>query len=182
MKKVLLSGTGIASVAYITVGVFGYATFALSSNVCQLMEDQNILKADYGKNAVIEICLIGVLFVVMFASPFCVLPVKDSLEELFIKDKEVKFSFKQNMFITLAIIAVAWVFAIVVPTIGDAMTILGATTNTFIGFLLPIVFYLKIESKRGDKFSNDKVFAYIIFVFMCCCSVIELYTYALKKT
>lgn len=92
MNKVLIGGTAIAAVAYILVGIFGYVTFSLSPDVYCLMEDQNILKADYGQNVPIKICLIGVLFVVIFASPFCVLPVKDTWEELFIKDKKVKLT------------------------------------------------------------------------------------------
>lgn len=181
MLKVLCFGTLIAAIAYILVGIFGFTTFALSPNVCELMEAQNILKADYGQNALIKACTIGVLFVVMFASPFCILPVKDSLEELWIKDKTVKFTFKQNFQITLGIITIAYLIAIVVPTIGDAMTILGATTNTFIGFLLPIVFYNKIEGTRKSLYTNDRLFSYLVFVFMVACSFIEIGTYIYKK-
>lgn len=50
------------------------------------MEAQNILKADYQDSNLIKSCLIGVLMVVTFAAPFCVLPVKDSIEELVMKD------------------------------------------------------------------------------------------------
>jgi hypothetical protein len=65
-----------------------------------------------------------------------------------------------------------------VPTIGDAMTILGATTNSGIGFLLPIIFYLKIEKDNGGSFRKDKMLSYVVFVTICVCSIIELYTYA----
>jgi hypothetical protein len=44
---------------------------------------------------------------------------------------------------TFLLVALAFVIAIEVPTISDAMTVLGATTNSGIGFLLPIHFYLK---------------------------------------
>jgi amino acid permease len=38
MKKVLAIGTGLASIAYILVGMFGYVTFAKNPQVCQIME------------------------------------------------------------------------------------------------------------------------------------------------
>jgi amino acid permease len=143
MRKVLVIGTGFSSMAYIMCGAFGFITFSMRDNVCQIMNEQNILKADYNGNVVIKVCLIGVLFVVLFASPFCILPCKDSIEELTMKDG-VRFSKKQNFLCTLGISILAWVIALTVPKIADIMTILGATTNTFVGFLLPIIFFLKI--------------------------------------
>lgn len=83
---------------------------------------------------------------------------------------------------TSLIIIVAYLIAIVTPTIGDAMTILGATTNTGIGFLLPIVFYNKIESTKKNPFSNDRVISYIVFWLMVGCSAIELYSFVIKKS
>ena len=76
---------------------------------------------------------------------------------------------------TFLITTIAWAIAILVPTIGDAMTILGATTNSGIGFLLPIVFYLKIEKNA------NRILPYTVFGTICCCSVITLYSYAQKK-
>lgn len=153
MKKVLGFGTGMASLAYILCGMFGYITFAKNPMVCEIMEEQNILKADYHGNVVVRICMVGLLFVVMFAAPFCVLPTKDSLEELLMSDQD-RFTSKHNFFATFGIITFAYIIALTVPTIGDAMTILGATTNTFVGFLLPIIFYLKILGARGGSYSN----------------------------
>ena len=82
------------------------------------------------------------MLVVTFAAPFCVLPSKDSLEELLMKGET--FSAKQNFICTFGIVFITWIIALTVPTIADAMTILGATTNSGVGFLLPIVFFLKI--------------------------------------
>jgi amino acid permease len=74
---------------------------------------------------------------------------------------------------------VSWIFAIVIPDIGAAMQILGATTNTAIGFLFPIIYYLKLEEK-APRFASHKVVAYIVFVFMVFCSIIELTTFVMK--
>ena len=89
-------------------------------------------------------------------------------------------TFKQNVLATFLITAVSFFISILIPNIGDAMTILGATTNTGIGFLLPIVFYLRLE-RKAPRFASHKVVAYIVFVCMVICSIIELSTFAYKK-
>lgn len=121
------------------------------------------------------------LMVVLFASPFCVLPAKDSIEELIMGESRKNFSVAQNFGCTLFIVIVSWGIAVKIPTIGDAMTILGATTNSGIGFLLPIIFYLKIERENGGAWRKDKVLSYLVFFTICVCSVIELYSYAKKE-
>jgi hypothetical protein len=67
-----------------------------------------------------------------------------------------------------------------VSSIGDVMTILGATTNSAIGFLLPIIFYLHIE-KNAPRYAPQKVVAYVVFVVTIICSIIELGTFVYKK-
>lgn len=131
--------------------------------------------ADYGGFIIIKLCLLGVLVIVTFAAPFCVLPSKDGVEELIMKGK--KFSFKQNVLLTFIICVMSWAVAIIVPSIGAAMTILGATTNSFIGFIIPIIFYFKIEGDKGGKFTNMKVISYCVATFICISSVITLYTF-----
>lgn len=180
MNKVLIIGTGIAIVAYIMAGLFGYVTFSTHPDVDQIMNDQNILKAPYGGLTIIKCCLIGLLIVVLFASPFCVLPCKDSVEELLMPDNK-KFSKVQNIQWTFIFTIISYAVAFIVPSLGDIMTILGATTNTGIGFLFPIIFYLKIEENNGGTFAPNKLIAYFVFVTISICSCIELYSFIKKK-
>ena len=84
-------GTGLATVAYFICGIFGYVAFAKNDHVKDEMDKQNILLANYGTNPVIKACKILLLVVILFASPFCVLPSKDSFEELLMKEGR-KFS------------------------------------------------------------------------------------------
>jgi hypothetical protein len=56
------------------------------------MNDQNILQADYGNNNIIKVCQLLMLIVVLFAAPFCVLPSKDSIEELIMGESRKKLS------------------------------------------------------------------------------------------
>jgi amino acid permease len=180
MWKVMLRGTVGATICYMLAGVFGYVSFAGYANVDSIMNIQNILKAPpYGDNAANYISLFGILIVILFATPLTLLPCKDTIEEVFLKPGE-KLSNKQNIIATFILVLISFGFSILIPNIGDAMTILGATTNTGIGFLLPIIYYLKIEEK-APRFASHKVIAYIVFAVCCCCSVIELVTFVIKK-
>ena len=118
----------------------------------------------------IYICLFGILLVVAFASPFCVLPMKDSVEEVRGKGK---FSKNENLFWTAVLTMSCCALSCGVTSIGTVMTILGATTNSAIGFLLPILFYLEVE-KKAPKYTNTKLAAYLLFGFISISSVITL--------
>lgn len=66
-----------------------------------------------------------------------------------------------------------------IPNIGDIMTILGATTNAGIGFILPIIYYLRLE-RKAPTFASHKLVAYLVLIFMIVCSIIELSTFIYK--
>lgn len=143
------------------------------------MDQQNILKC-YPKGLTANyISLFGILTVILFATPLTILPCKDTCEELFLQPNQ-KLSTKQNVLVTFVIVLISFALSLAIPNIGDAMTILGATTNSGIGFLLPIIYYLKMENK-APKWSNQRIFAYTVFVVICLSSVIELGTFVYKK-
>lgn len=73
------------------------------------------------------------------AAPLCVLPSKDTIEELLYKDNGM--TKKMNFVWTFVLIVINMGLAIVIPNIGDAMTLVGSTINPLIGFILPVIFY-----------------------------------------
>lgn len=96
----------MAAVAYIVAGIFGYIAFADGTSEEDLDKyfSDNILSAPYltddGKTpVVIYISLFGMMIVVVFATPFCVLPTKDSIEEV----RNKKFTPKENIFWTIVL-------------------------------------------------------------------------------
>ena len=142
MGIVIKDGTSVAVFFYTFIGIFGYATFAQDmSQLCP----KNILEADYQGNGLIQVANIALLLAIMAAAPLVVLPSKDTIEELFYKEKGMNR--KQNFLITLALIVLGCVFALFVPNIGDAMTIVGSSINPVMGFVLPVVFYWKTIPK-----------------------------------
>ena len=91
INTVLFQGTLFACFCYIIAGVFGYVSFAATTDEAQykkIFEQQNILAAPYGAGnngqlpIPIYISLFTILIVVTFATPFCTLPIKDSIENL----------------------------------------------------------------------------------------------------
>jgi hypothetical protein len=103
--------------------------------------------------------------------------VKDSIEE--VRSGDAKLTKTENLVWTAVIVFVSMVISLPFLSVGSVMTILGATTNSAIGFLLPIAFYLKMERKR-PTFTSDKLACYFIFVFICISSVIELTTFGMR--
>ena len=87
----------------------------------------------------------------------------------------------QNLFWTVTIVVITWALSLLLKSLGEVMTILGATTNTGIGFLIPIVFYLKIIGAKDKSLTNEKILAYVTFVVVCLCSVAEMYTFIYTK-
>ena len=180
---ILLCGTILAAVAYISAGIFGYVAFADgpadNPYTKKQLEDffsDNALAAPYhnskGNTPIpIFIALFGMMVVVTFAVPFCVLPMKDSIEEV----RGRKFTKKDNIIWTLVINISIAIISCIFLTIKLPIAILGATTNSAIGFLLPVCYYLKLE-KRTSPYTNMKIGCYIVFFFICVSSIIELVT------
>ena len=82
-------------------------------------------------------------FAVLTAAPLCVLPAKDTVEELFYKKEGMNK--KVNALVTLALVFVCFLLSILIDKIGDAITLAGATINPVIGFIIPVVFHWKVH-------------------------------------
>ena len=109
----------------------------------------------------------------MTAAPLCVLPAKDTVEELFYKKQEDGMTNRQNFFVTLALVIVNTVLALFISTIGDAMTLVGSSINPIIGFLLPIIFYWPYM-KEKPWYSFDKLLSGFTFVTIVTVSILSL--------
>mmetsp|Transcript_9468 Transcript_9468/g.12689 ORF Transcript_9468/g.12689 Transcript_9468/m.12689 type:complete len:184 (+) Transcript_9468:1042-1593(+) len=143
MSKVLMWGSSAAVFFYLVVGIFGYLTFnSMDEPAIEVLSAENILQAPY-KNAVpITVGNFALFFAILTAAPLCVLPAKDTVEEIYLQGART-LTKKENFFVTLLIVFVCYLLALFIPNIGAAMTIVGSTTNPAVGFILPIVFYFK---------------------------------------
>ena len=106
---------------------------------------KNILEADYNGSTLIQLGNFTLLFSVIAAGPLCVLPAKDTVEELFYKAKGMNT--KQNLLVSFLVVSTAVIPALLVSGVGQAMALVGASINPVIGFILPVVFYWKTVEK-----------------------------------
>ncbi len=67
----------------------------------------------------IKVGCFALLFSIIAAAPLCVLPSKDTVEELFFKEKGMNK--KQNLLITFILVVVNWGIAAFIGGIGEAM-------------------------------------------------------------
>jgi amino acid permease len=182
MSKVLIFGTVGAVVLYIIVGVWGYVTFTNNPTVTaeEALKDANILQAPY-PNSVTPI-LIGnfaLFFAIATAAPLIILPAKDTVEEIVAKgNPERRLSPKENMLTTFLLVLTSYLLACVIPSISDAMTLVGSTTNPAVGFILPIIFYWKaIEPDNVPICSLTKMTAIGVASFIIVISLLSLYNF-----
>lgn len=99
MGKVIVRGSGSVVVLYILASVFGYLGLVGNEdgNLDKLMEKRNVLEVEY-ENWAFKIAAIGLLFAIFAAAPICVLPSKDTFEELAYPQKGM--SKKANIIVT----------------------------------------------------------------------------------
>ena len=186
MSKVLILGTVGAVCLYIIVGVWGYATFVnnpADPNAENALSDANILSAPYPKDVIpILIGNFALFFAIATAAPLCVLPAKDTIEEIVAKgDHNRKLTKNENLLATLVLVVGSYLLACVIPSIQDAMTLVGSTTNPTVGFILPIVYYWKILDKNAAWWSTQKLIAILVAVFIIAISCLSLYNFFASK-
>jgi amino acid permease len=127
MGKVIWRGSLAGVFLYASVGIFGYLTF--DDRPKELLK-QNILLADYNHNIAVIIGQFTSFFSVYAAMPLLYLPAKETVEELFFGGRRMKP--KQNVYVTFILVLISYIFAIFVPSIGDAMALSGCTTNPMV--------------------------------------------------
>jgi hypothetical protein len=90
--------------------------------------------------------ILATLMSVLLATPLCILPAKDSFEQLFFPKGMDNLT---NLAVTLVMILICAILAVLIENIGDAITILGSLTNPSIGFILPGLFYLNLVKNES---------------------------------
>jgi amino acid permease len=118
-----------------------------------------------------QIAHFALLFSVIASIPIAMIPSKDSIEELFFKDKGMSKSL--NLVITFLLISLNCIMALFVPDIGSAITLVGSTINPIIGFILPVILYWPYI-KRKSIFAFEKITAISTVLFMIIVSILSL--------
>lgn len=94
------------------------------------------------------------------AAPLAVLPAKYAWEALRYGVEEM--SGTENVLVSAAMVIFCYIMALLLPNVGSVIAVTGATVNPFIGFIFPIMFYLKLDGAPSR--SVDKIIAKVVLV------------------
>lgn len=130
----------IETALYLLIGLFGYAMFEhqhVRGNILDNMSIRDPL------SALAQGC-IGVAIVLTF--PLNIYPARFTLHTLFdnTADGAEPPSATRSVIYTLSLVYGGLMVAVVVPSISQLFSFLGATTGSLIGFIMPGAFYLKL--------------------------------------
>lgn len=103
-------------------------------------------------------------------TPLCIIPAKYAYMEM---TRMKELNERANMYLTVIIVLVTYIAAISIPNISGAITLTGATVNPFMGFIFPILFYLKLDPQ--SLLSKDKMIAILVMIFIIFTSILGLY-------
>lgn len=129
------------------------------------------MEADFGPEAgnSIKLAQLALMLAVICASPLAILPAKQSWFSLAADlcpstgrrrnlnrsqdESEAlnEVSDTRNILVTFIMVFGCYLTAICIANIGSVISIAGTTCNPFIGFLFPIIFYLRLETIEHQK-------------------------------
>ena len=89
------------------------------------------------------------LIAIIAATPFCFIPAKDTYFQLLNLES---VSEKQNRLVSFILVLTTYMLSVSIPNIKDAITLTGATVNPFIGFIFPIIFYIRLDPAPISSF------------------------------
>lgn len=162
----------IAVACFTLVGVSGYLIFADRAQE-QLLDDsksKNILEADFGDSFIVQMSRYLILVAVIAAAPLAVLPAKYAWEAM--RHGVDEMSGGENTLVSFTMVIFCYAAALLLPNVGSVIAITGATVNPFIGFIFPILFYLKID--KSDEMSSSKIMAKAVLVSVLTISIMGL--------
>jgi len=133
---------------------------------------RNILEAEFNGASVVQFARYLILVAVISAAPLAILPAKYAYEELIYKHIPGGMTNKQNTMVALVMTLFCYISAVMLPNVGSVIAITGATVNPFIGFIFPILFYLKLDPSALT--SKSKLFAIFVMLTTIAVSILGL--------
>ena len=118
------------------------------------------MEADFGDSELMQIGRYLLLAAVIAAAPLAVLPAKYTWEAL--RYGVAEMSGEENIFVTIGMIFFCYSLALLLPNVGSVIAVAGATVNPLIGYIFPILFYLKLDPE--PERSKNKIIAKIILL------------------
>ncbi|CDW85040.1 UNKNOWN [Stylonychia lemnae] len=178
MDRIILRSSIGTVFIYLIIGIFGYLTFVdkIQEQILDPKRNGNILECDYQGSKLVQLARASVTFSLIATVPLCLIPAKDSYMQM-VGIRELND--ENNSKLSIGLVLVTYIATVAIPNIRGAITLLGATVNPFIGFIFPIMFYLKLDPQ--PLASKDKIIAILVMIFIIFASILGLLQYFLKE-
>jgi len=141
MQAVSNTSVSICLILYVTSALFGYLTFF------NWMEAEMLLMYSYVDSADVMTLIVRltVLFAVILTVPLTHFPARKALTFILYPDRP--FTWAKHLGIMGFLLTFINILVIFVPSIREVFGIIGATASTMLVFILPSVFYLKLDKR-----------------------------------
>lgn len=149
MQKVSNSSIGVCFILYSLSALFGYLTF-YNWTESELLLMYSYVDSSNVMTLVVRLC---VLLAVVLTVPLTHFPARKAITFLLFPEK--KFSWIHHIGIMIFLLTFINILVVFVPTIREVFGIIGATASTMLVFVLPSIFFLRID-EHSIKESKEK--------------------------
>lgn len=149
---------GIMFCVFASVGILGYITFGTQAN-------PDVLKM-LPSNIASKAAIIGITAHLYAATPMVLYPLVQLLETRFLGKlpKVITYGwFAKSATIRCSVLALAALLAVMVPFFADILSLLGATTETMMVLVFPVIFYEMLYHSQVKR--HQRVLHIVVVVF-----------------
>eukprot|EP00808_Paulinella_micropora_P026083 g81891.t1 len=151
ISKAVRGALALSLISYVWVGLFGYLQYGGAAK-------DNIL-SNFPQNASSNVLWLTMAGSILLSYPVIVFPCRISVDRLFFP--EWPYSYRRFVLENMGIVTLAFVIAIAIPQLSTLLGIFGALTSTLIGYILPPLYFLRINHQTWREDSR-RIAAYSV--------------------
>ncbi|KAM9842205.1 putative sodium-coupled neutral amino acid transporter 6 [Aulostomus maculatus] len=157
MQNITNVSISLSFLLYLISALFGYLTFYANVDSELLLGYDTYMPRDI----MVMTVRLAILISVVLTVPLIHFPARKAVILLLRGTRP--FSWPIHIVTTLIILGVVLSFAVFVPDIKNVFGVVGSTTSSFLLFVFPGIFYLKISSQPLKSFDSIGAVALVVF-------------------
>jgi sodium-coupled neutral amino acid transporter 11 len=161
IKTVVVWSLGLTALCYLFSGTIGIFTYPTNAN-------GNVLN-NLPSGIPVDILLVTTAVSIVLSFPVILWPARISADRLFFLDRP--YSYLRFVLEAVVILAISFLIAVAVPSFSTVLGLFGSLTNTAIGYVLPPLYFLKLDP-RSWKQSYTKKAAIALMIIGTSCGLI----------